>query len=162
MANNTTILQPTICGWWPLDRPSARTRAGVSLAVLSLVACQRGPDSIAPPIDSQTAMALQPVNDTRESPPGLPRWIANRTPDATPDKVKDAAVGAAVASALTREPTLRGYHIGVDSASGRIILIGLAPDTVARSRASELAARVDGVLVVQNQMSVAPPPASAR
>ena len=136
--------------------------ASASVALLSLVACQRGPDSIAPTIDTQKAMALQPVNDTRESAPGLPRWIADRTPDATPDKVKDAAVGAAVASALTREPTLHGYHIDVDSAGGRVILVGLAPDTVARSRASELAARVDGVLVVQNQLSVAPPPASAR
>ncbi len=141
----------------PLDRPRACAAALACLSVLSLVACQRGPDAAEPPIDTQRATALQPVNDTRESPPGLPRWIANRTPDATPDKVKDAAVSAAVASALTREPTLNGYHIDVDSAGGRVILVGLAPDALARSRASELAARVDGVLVVQNQLSVALP-----
>lgn len=155
MTTCTTTPHPTIRGPWSLERH--RTAATACLAVLSLVACQRGPDSIQPPVDTQTAIALQPVHDARESTPGLPRWIANRTPDATPDKVKDAAVSAAVASALTREPTLNGYHIDVDSAGGRVILLGLAPDALARLRASELAARVDGVLVVQNQLSLVLP-----
>ena len=66
-----------------------------------------------------------------------------------------ASVGAAVASALTREPALNGAQIEVDTASGRVILMGLAPDPLARARAAEVAAQVDGVAVVQNQLRVA-------
>lgn len=144
-----------------LCRFEQRRRAAVCAAVaaLALAACQRQqpPETmLAADQGPRPAPLPQPASDVRRPPPSLPRWIAQRTPDATPDKVKDAAISAAVASALTREPTLNGFPIAVDSASGCVILVGLAPDPVARSRATELASHVEGVVVVQNQLGLVP------
>lgn len=126
-----------------------------TLAV-GLVACQRPEAMLAS--DEAPRSAATPnrqVAETHQPSPGVPSWVAQRSPDAAPDKVKDAAIGAAVASALTREPALNGAQIEVDTASGRVILMGLAPDPLARARAAEVAAQVDGVAVVQNQLRVA-------
>ena len=74
--------------------------------------------------------------------------------DAVADKSRDAAITAEVKARLARDTQLSALAINVDTTSGRVVLRGTAPDTGSRSRASELARSVDGVVSVDNDLSV--------
>ena len=68
--------------------------------------------------------------------------------------VNDASITAGVNVALTKDSTLSALKINVDTQGGRVALSGTAPDEAARSRASELAAAVKGVLSVDNRLTI--------
>lgn len=70
------------------------------------------------------------------------------------DKTRDAAITAEVKTRLARDDGLSALAIDVDTRDGRVALRGAAPDTAARSRATELARSVDGVVAVNNELSV--------
>ena len=55
---------------------------------------------------------------------------------------------------LARAPKLRALAIDVDTAAGRVALHGSAPDQASRSRAAQLAAGVNGVVSVDNQLKI--------
>ena len=68
--------------------------------------------------------------------------------------VKDAAITAAVNAKLAADPALKVLRINVDTAAGRVALSGDAPDQAARDRATTLARSVDGVVDVNNQLTI--------
>lgn len=72
------------------------------------------------------------------------------------DKAKDAAITTAVNAKLVADPSLSALKIDVDTVNGHVTLSGSASDAAARDRASELASQVDGVLAVDNRLSVGP------
>lgn len=69
-------------------------------------------------------------------------------------KVEDAAITVSVNAELAKDPALSALKINVDTEAGRVILRGSAPDAQARSRATELASAVKGVVSVDNQLEV--------
>ena len=74
----------------------------------------------------------------------------------TADATKDAAVTAAIKTELARDPGLSALSINVDTTAGRVMLKGKAPDSAAVERATAIARRTDGVVSVDNQLTVEP------
>lgn len=68
--------------------------------------------------------------------------------------VNDTTITAAVKSSLSSDPELKPADLGVETRYGRVSLRGMLPDAAARDRASQLAAAVQGVLAVDNQVTV--------
>ena len=69
-------------------------------------------------------------------------------------KAKDMAITAEVKTRLARDSQLSALAINVDTNEGRVVLRGTAPDTAARTQATELARSVDGVQGVDNVLTV--------
>ncbi len=70
------------------------------------------------------------------------------------DKMKDASITTKVNAELARDNDLSALKINVDTAGGNVVLRGSAPNAAARDRATLIAQRVDGVLTVDNQLTV--------
>jgi len=76
----------------------------------------------------------------------------------TADKVAvtatDAAITTKINAALAVDDKLKALRINVDTVKGRVVLKGAAPDAASRDRATTLAKAVDGVVVVDNMLTV--------
>jgi osmotically-inducible protein OsmY len=68
--------------------------------------------------------------------------------------VNDTTITASVKSRLSSDAQLKPADLGVETRYGRVSLRGMAPDAAARDRASQLAAAVQGVVAVDNQITV--------
>jgi osmotically-inducible protein OsmY len=68
--------------------------------------------------------------------------------------VNDGNITANVNAQLMRDATLSGTKIDVTTSNGKVVLNGMAADTAARDRAAALAQKVDGVVSVDNQLTV--------
>jgi hypothetical protein len=133
--------------------PLPALHAGTLVLCAVLAACQ--PTLEAPVFERSAEEGLQMrVNFVQSRPGERPAWLQRSGPEAMPNKVSDAALGAAVSAALARDALLNTTQIDVDNAGGHVILFGIAPDAGARQRAAQLAAQVDGVLSVQNELRV--------
>ncbi|MEO8038428.1 MAG: BON domain-containing protein [Betaproteobacteria bacterium] len=66
----------------------------------------------------------------------------------------DAGITTAVNVALAKDKTLSALKIDVDTKDGRVALSGTAPDVAAKERATQLASNVNGVLSVDNRLTV--------
>lgn len=70
------------------------------------------------------------------------------------DAVKDAAITATLKTKLATEPRLSALRINVDTEAGKVSLSGDAPDAAARDLATSLARDVDGVVAVDNKLTL--------
>jgi hyperosmotically inducible protein len=70
------------------------------------------------------------------------------------DKMKDASITTKVNAELAREKDLSALKINVDPKAGHVVLSGTAPSAEARDRATTDAQRVEGVLSVDNKLTV--------
>ena len=148
----------------------SRMRATVALAtvlaVAALAACDRpaSSDTAGQGMDSATARGEQRANQQRanqakdaaksaatEAGQGTERVAG--AGDAS-NKVKDAAITTAVNAKLAGDARLSAMRINVDTVNGRVLLSGTAPDAASSERAQQLAAGVEGVLGVDNQLVV--------
>ncbi len=126
---------------------------------LALGACQRNDDNrtAGQKLDSTVSGAEQKAaeiksdmkQESREAQQGM-----SRAADAVGDKMKDAAITTSVNAELARDAELSALRINVDTVSGRVLLQGTAPNTMARERATTLASKVDGVKSVDNKLLV--------
>jgi osmotically-inducible protein OsmY len=66
----------------------------------------------------------------------------------------DVAITAKVNAALAGDSQLSALKIDVDTTNGHVELKGTAPDPAARDRATVLAAAVEGVVKVDNRLTV--------
>lgn len=71
------------------------------------------------------------------------------------DAVSDAAIVTKINAALMADDRLKATKIDVKAEGGRVTLIGTAPDVGSLSRATTLAAAVNGVRSVDNKLVVA-------
>jgi hyperosmotically inducible periplasmic protein len=129
------------------------------VAALALGACQRNDDRTAgQKMDSAVANAEQKADQMKQDMKQESREAKNeinKAVDKAGDKMKDASITTAVNAELARDAELSALRINVDTDSGRVVLRGTAPNDSSRQRATTLASRVDGVLSVDNQLSVA-------
>ncbi len=105
------------------------------------------------------AAALAAGCDRTPSQPGASTTVGEKMDNAvvkSADTVKDVALTAAIKTELARDPGLSALSINVDTTAGRVVLKGTAPDTAAAERATEIARRTDGVVSVDNQLTVQP------
>ena len=70
------------------------------------------------------------------------------------DAVSDGAITTGVNAELAKDETLSALDINVDTSAGHVSLRGTAPSEQSRERATQLAAGVDGVLSVDNQLKL--------
>jgi hyperosmotically inducible periplasmic protein len=68
--------------------------------------------------------------------------------------VSDASITTTINAELARDAALDPSKIDVDTAQGRVVLRGSAPDDAAKERAKRIALAVNGVRGVDNYLSV--------
>jgi hyperosmotically inducible protein len=71
------------------------------------------------------------------------------------ESATDMAITTKVNAALAADDKLSALKIDVDTEAGNVALIGTAPDEASRDRATTLAAAVEGVVTVDNRLTVA-------
>jgi osmotically-inducible protein OsmY len=144
--------------------------AGVLLAGLALAGCGEREDA---QIARNDAGGLaEPARASTDSAPGDAVGVAREATEATrrvanevqqaaqtaadqaTDKVSDAMITTAVNAEFARDPALSTLQIDVDTDAGRVALRGTAPDEQARARAAQIASQVQGVVSVDNYITV--------
>jgi osmotically-inducible protein OsmY len=70
------------------------------------------------------------------------------------EKIDDATITASVNASLAKDPDLSAIKINVDTKDGAVTLMGPAPTTTAKERATEIAKAVKGVTSVKNELVV--------
>ena len=78
----------------------------------------------------------------------------NEAADKIATGAADVAITAKVNAALAGDSQLSALKINVDTNNGHVELKGTAPDPAARDRATVLAAAVEGVVKVDNRLTV--------
>ncbi len=141
-----------------LLNPTTLALAAIA-AALSLGACQRNDDgrTAGEKVDSAVAKADQKAAEIRSDMKQESRDAKdtmNRAVDSASVKMKDASITTAVNAELARDSELSALRINVDTDSGKVVLRGTAPSDSSRARATTLASRVEGVVSVDNQLSV--------
>lgn len=135
------------------------TTVAALAAVFALSACDRNTDerTAGERLDGAVASAEQRADEARAD---ARRESAEAKSDVSTaanqagDKMKDAAITTKVNTELARDNDLSAIKINVDTAAGHVVLRGTAPNDAARDRATTIAQRVDGVLSVDNQLTV--------
>jgi osmotically-inducible protein OsmY len=140
----------------PLAAVAAVLVAG--LAAAALVACNKPePQTAGQSIDAATASAEKKATEIKDDVKTAAGQVASKTEQMTADvgnSVKDAAITTAVNAKIAQDPKLSVMRIDVDTVNGRVVLRGSAPDAGASERARQLAASVEGVVSVDNQLVV--------
>jgi osmotically-inducible protein OsmY len=80
--------------------------------------------------------------------------VAAKATASAKQMVSDATITTSVNAELAKDSSLSALTINVDSKDGRVALIGSAPDAAAKLHATRLAAAVDGVKSVDNQLTI--------
>lgn len=70
------------------------------------------------------------------------------------EKIDDAGITASVNAGFAKDSDLSAIKINVDTKDGAVTLMGPAPTTTAKDRATEIAKNVKGVKSVNNQLVV--------
>jgi hyperosmotically inducible periplasmic protein len=66
----------------------------------------------------------------------------------------DVTITTKITAALAADDKLKATKIDVDTSNGRVVLTGSAPDAGSKDRATTLARAVEGVVDVDNRLSV--------
>jgi len=131
--------------------PRVALLAAVAVATAlasGLAGCNRpGDDRTAgQKLDDTIADAKQAGDDAKAD--------ASQAAQAAAKVVGDATIVTRINAALVADDKLKALKIDVSSAAGRVKLTGTAPDADSRQRATALAASVNGVVSVDNEMTV--------
>jgi hypothetical protein len=114
-----------------------------SIAV-ALVACSEPP----PPPKPATPTPAAPAPQAEA--PKAPQTKAPEAPKPDPNK----ELAGRVKQALEGEAKIQGAGIDVTAANGRVTLWGTSATAAERNRAGQIAAKVEGVTSVDNQLKV--------
>lgn len=120
--------------------------AAVALLVL-VAACSEAP----PPPPPPPASAAQPAPAAE---PAKPEPTAEAKAPEAPKPDPNAELAARVKRALEGEAKIQAAAIDVTAADGKVTLWGTAPTDGERSRAAQVAGKVDGVKSVENKIAV--------
>jgi len=143
-----------------LNRLAAATMSTVAAAAL-LAACDRSDDAptAGEKLDATVAKVEQTVDQAKADAMAAGKDAKQAMTEAASTvtaKAQDATITAAVNTELAKDKELSALSIDVDTVDGRVSLRGEAPSDTARSRATGLAASIDGVSSVDNQLTVVP------
>ena len=118
-------------------------------AMLTLSACnKRDEQSAGQTVDKGVASAKAEMKDAKEA-----------TKDAAANvgaAVTDAMITTKINATLLADDQLKALKINVDTKDGKVVLTGVAPDAGSRDRATTMAKAVDGVVDVDNRLTVQP------
>ena len=123
--------------------------SAVVAAMLSLSACDKRDDqTMGQTVDRGVADAKAEFKDAKEATKDAAAKGATAATDAT--------ITTKINVALVADDQLKALKINVDTKDGKVVLTGTAPDAGARDRATALAKAVDGVVDVDNRLTVQP------
>jgi len=151
--------------------PSPRLSAVVVVsALLALAACDRNRDgtTVGQKLDSAVATVEKRTDGSMaKAEQGADRALAAvkrdvnsaqvagaKALESAASLVKDAAITSGVNAQLAKDAAFSAVKIDVDTRGGRVELSGMAPDAAARDRATLLVKDVEGVVAVDNRLSV--------
>ncbi|WP_288253782.1 BON domain-containing protein [uncultured Hydrogenophaga sp.] len=141
-------------------KPSTRytTLAAAILASTLVVACgEREDATVGERMDGAVNEAQQAGSQMREDArqAGQDMQAAgSEAADTIARDAADAAITAKVNAALAADTQLSALAIDVDTSNGQVELKGTAPTAAAKDRATTLAAAVEGVVKVDNRLTV--------
>jgi hyperosmotically inducible periplasmic protein len=117
-------------------------------AALALAACSpRDSDTtVGQKVDRAVAGAKEGMNDAGRA--------TKETATTGTAAAADATITTKINAALAADDKLKAIKINVDTSNGRVVLTGSAPDSGSRDRATVLAKAVEGVVDVDNRLSV--------
>lgn len=133
--------------------------AALTLVTLGLTACNRNDDgrSAGQVLDSAISTTERKADEAKQDMQQAGRDVKQAVGNATESAIntsRDLTITAEVKTKLAADPGLSALAINVDTAAGRVVLRGSAPDAEARSRATDLARAVEGVSAVDNELTV--------
>jgi hyperosmotically inducible protein len=147
-----------------MDTRETGTRRALQIALasvfaLNLAACDQKPsaEKVGKDIDRAISKADQQVEqaaNTAEKKFEQATDAAGKSITEAGKAIDDAAVTAKVKSALLAEPGLKALAIDVDTAGGVVTLHGTANTLESRDKATQVAANVQGVKSVKNNLIV--------
>jgi osmotically-inducible protein OsmY len=120
------------------------------VAALALAACSPRDDdnrTVGQQVDQAVANAKQGAQEAQQEAKEAAGTVAAAASDAT--------ITTKINAALAADDQLKALRIDVDTSAGRVVLTGTAPDAVSKDRATTLAKAVEGVVAVDNRLTVA-------
>jgi len=141
-------------------KPSTRytTIAAAILASTLVVACgDREDATVGERLDGAVNEAQQAGSEMREDARQAGQDIQAAGKEAADTIARDAAdasITAKVNAALAADTQLSALAIDVDTSNGQVELKGTAPTAAAKDRATTLASAVEGVVKVENRLTV--------
>jgi hyperosmotically inducible periplasmic protein len=126
------------------------TAAAAAATALVLTACGQHNDHAATAARPNAAQIKAAVQAAAEEAEQFARAQANAMTDTT----RDLNITGKVSAALAQDRELEAAGIEVHTKDGHVELSGSAPSVGARQRAGEIASRVDGVVAVENDLTL--------
>ncbi len=143
---------------------------GVLFAAVALSACNKRDDSqtVGQNVDSAVAKAGEQVDAAKDAMAsdataaqagasqalGEAKQATGDAARAAGEVLADSGITAQIKSSLAADAELKVLDISVETQAGHAALRGTAPNAAARDRAAELATAVQGVVAVDNQLTV--------
>jgi len=125
-------------------------------ATALMAACGQNDDTVGQmdraPATTESA-ANQPMAPMQEGTQEL-RSEGAQVGESIAEGANDMTITAKVQAALAADGALSVMDIEVETEAGRVELIGTAPDEGARERATSLVTAIDGVVAVNNRLTV--------
>lgn len=132
--------------------------AAAAMATSLIVACgQKEDETVGQRMDNtveQTQAASAELRTDANNAAQDMKAAGNEAADKIAMGAADVAITAKVNAALAGDSQLSALKIDVDTTNGHVELKGTAPDPAARDRATVLAAAVEGVVKVENRLTV--------
>ena len=119
-------------------------------ATVLIAACGEKVDNAAATVQSA---ATEMKNDAQVAANDM-QAAGAKAADSAAQSATDMAITTKVNAALAADDQLSALKIDVDTEAGKVALTGTAPDEASRARATTLAAAVDGVVTVDNRLTV--------
>lgn len=131
--------------------------AAAAMATSLIVACGQKEETVGQRMDNtveQTQAAGAEIRSDASNAAQDMKVAGNEAADKIATGAADVAITAKVNAALAGDSQLSALKINVDTTNGHVELKGTAPDPAARDRATVLAAAVEGVVKVDNRLTV--------
>lgn len=127
--------------------------------MLALGACSKSDDATTPgqKLDAAIARTQQKAGEIKveiKDAAAQAKASSESTAATVGEKIDDAAITASVSAGLAKDADLSAIKINVDTKDGSVTLVGPAPSSTARDRATDIAKTVKGVTNVNNQLIV--------
>jgi len=128
--------------------------ACVALACAALPGCQRPYERVTAPASENLARNVSVTPPAAEAPSPAP--VAPVRPAPAPEVISDTLIAARVGAALMADEAMRGSDVSVNVEHGVVMLVGNVKSYDQAGIASAYAQRQDGVMRVDNQLTLVP------
>ena len=140
-----------------ITRSTTLTAAFTLLVVGGLAACDNQNQTTGQKVDEAVSATESKANEVKDDVKSGTAEATSAVKDAgasVKQVIDDVAITTGVKAELAKDTALSALAIDVDTKEGRVSLSGTAPDDAAKARATQLAAGINGVMSVDNRLTV--------